>query len=86
MARLFACFREAFHYKLNGYEMDETHLSWTLNAELRRLGLKPQQWEPPNVAVIHRVTEVLATVSETWGWGQRGWRERESLEIVKSGD
>lgn len=54
-----------------------------MNAELRRLGFKPQQWEPPNLAVISRVTEVLTTVSGTWqgagagregGERKKGWK------------
>ena len=33
---------EVFHYKLNGYKISKTHLSWTLNADLRGLSFKPQ--------------------------------------------
>lgn len=34
-------FGEVFHYKLDGYKISKTHLSRTLNAELR-LGFKSQ--------------------------------------------
>lgn len=60
-------FREVFHYKLDGYKISKTHLSRTLNAELR-LGFKSQAvGAPPRFSysevVTRRVKKVLATVS-----------------------
>jgi uncharacterized ParB-like nuclease family protein len=36
------CFGETLYYKFSGCKMNKTHISWTLDTELSRLGYKPQ--------------------------------------------
>ena len=83
-------FGEVFHYKLDGYKISKTHLSWTLNAELRGLSFKPQAVGATEgfgmvKVMARRVTEGSGTVSGiAAGDSERRGTEKSSQEIKLS--
>ena len=80
-------FGEVFHYKLDGYKISKTHLSWTLNAELRGLSFKPQAvGATKGFSMVKVVTRRVTEGSGNSEWDSWGRQREEGNRKVKSGD